>query len=79
LNSVLEELTKEGVNLDIKYINVYRAYVESITAALSVDVPAVEFAPDDADNPEDIETQRTMKELVSLFKDITMRIDVYQG
>jgi len=56
INTILDELTKQGVNLDIKVINVYRAYIESIVAALSVDLPTVEFAPDDADDPDDLET-----------------------
>lgn len=63
LNSLLDELTKEGANLDIKVINVYRAYMESIVAALSVDVPAVEFTPDDADNPDDVETAKTYEKI----------------
>lgn len=56
LAAVFDELAKSGANLDIKTINVYRAFAESIIAALSVEVPAVEFAPDDSENPDDIET-----------------------
>lgn len=56
LNAVMDELLKSGISTDIKIINVYRAYAESIIAALSVEVPAVEFSPDDAENDDDIET-----------------------
>lgn len=58
INSLLAELTKEGSNVDIKIINVYRAYIESIVSALSVEVPTIEFPPDDADNPDDVETAK---------------------
>jgi DNA-directed RNA polymerase subunit RPC12/RpoP len=63
LNSILEDLAKEGANLDIKVINIYRAYIESIVAALSVDIPNVEFAPDDPDNPDDVETSATYEKI----------------
>lgn len=56
LNAVMDELVKAGINTDIKIINIYRAYAESIIAALSVEVPAVEFSPDDAEDDDDIET-----------------------
>src|SRR5258706_16428952 len=36
-----------------KPINVFRAYLESIIAALSVSVPSIKCSPDDADNPLD--------------------------
>ena len=41
-----------------KPVNVYRAYLESIIAALSVTVPPITCYPDDADNPLDITTAR---------------------
>lgn len=42
-----------------KKINVFRAYLESIIAALSVVVPPVKCYPEDADNPLDLLTART--------------------
>jgi predicted RNA-binding Zn-ribbon protein involved in translation (DUF1610 family) len=63
LNSILDELTRDGANLDIKIINVYRAYIESVVAALTVDIPAVEFTPDDAENNDDIETAKTYEKI----------------
>lgn len=39
-----------------KPVNVFRAYLESVIAALSVSVPGVKCFPDDADNPSDIDT-----------------------
>ena len=41
-----------------KPINIFRAYLESIIAALSVLVPPVKCYPDDADNPLDLATAR---------------------
>jgi hypothetical protein len=54
-----------------KPVNVYRAYLESIIAALSVSVPAIICYPDDADNPLDITTARTGDKIAELiFKHI---------
>ena len=39
-----------------KPINVFRAYLETIIAALSATVPTIKCAPEDADNTEDITT-----------------------
>jgi len=41
-----------------KPINVFRAYLESIIAALSVAVPAIKCYPDDAENPLDLATAK---------------------
>jgi hypothetical protein len=41
-----------------KQVNVFKAYLESIIAALSVVVPPVKCFPDDAENPLDIATAR---------------------
>jgi hypothetical protein len=41
-----------------KPINIFRAYLESIIAALSVTVPGIKCYPDDADNPLDIITAK---------------------
>lgn len=42
-----------------KPINILRAYLESIVAALSINIPGVKCYPEDADNPLDISTART--------------------
>ena len=39
-----------------KPINLFRAYLESIIAALSINIPVVHCTPDDAENPDDINT-----------------------
>jgi hypothetical protein len=39
-----------------KPVNVFKAFLETIIAALSVQVPAIDCVPDDADNPLDIST-----------------------
>jgi len=41
-----------------KPVNIFRAYLESIIAALSVTVPPIVCYPDDADNPLDITTAK---------------------
>ena len=49
-----------------KPVNVYRAYLESIIAALSVTVPPITCYPDDADNPLDIATAKAGDKIVQL-------------
>jgi len=51
-----------------KPINIFRAYLESIIAALSINIPVIHCTPDDADNPADIATAKAgnhIHELVS--------------
>lgn len=50
-----------------KPVNVYRAYLESIIAALSVNVPSIICYPDDADNEEDLETAKAGNEICKLI------------
>jgi len=67
INTVLEELQKNGINGNVKIINVYRAWIESIIAALSVETPTVEFAPEDADNPDDVESAKAFENIGKLI------------
>lgn len=58
-----------------KPVNVFRAYLESIIAALSVSVPLVKCTPDDADNPLDLATAKVgnrISELVYKHNDVTL-------
>lgn len=50
-----------------KPINVFRAYLESIIAALSVVVPPIKCYPDDADNTLDISTARAGDKIAELI------------
>jgi len=50
-----------------KPVNVYRAYLESIIAALSVTVPPITCYPDDADNPIDVITAKTGDKIAALI------------
>jgi hypothetical protein len=50
-----------------KPINVFRAYLESIIAALSVTVPGVTCFPDDADNPLDLSTAKAGDKICELI------------
>jgi hypothetical protein len=50
-----------------KPINVFRAYLESIIAALSVLVPPIKCYPDDADNPLDLMTAKAGDKIAELI------------
>jgi hypothetical protein len=50
-----------------KPINVFRAYLESIIAALSVTVPPVKCYPDDADDTLDIDTAKAGDRIAKLI------------
>lgn len=49
-------------------IAIYRAHAETVIAALSVQTPKVFFFPDDADNPDDIETADTCNVIASVIE-----------
>src|SRR5688572_9219540 len=49
-----------------KPINVFRAYLESIIAALSINIPAVTCFPEDATNPADITTAKAGDKIARL-------------
>lgn len=58
-----------------KPVNVFRAYLESIIAALSITIPNVKCVPDDAENAQDIETAKAgdkIAQLVSKHNDIPL-------
>jgi hypothetical protein len=58
-----------------KPINVFRAYLESLIAALSVTVPSVKCYPDDADNTLDLATARAgdkIAQLIYRHNDVTL-------
>lgn len=48
-------------------VNVFRAYLESIIAALSSTIPPVTCYPDDADNPLDLQTARAGSAIAKLI------------
>lgn len=50
-----------------KPINVFRAYLESIIAALSITVPSIKCYPDDADNPLDLSTAKAGDKIADLI------------
>jgi len=49
-----------------KPVNVFRAYLESIIAALSITVPPIKCTPDDADNPSDMSTAKAGDKITTL-------------
>lgn len=50
-----------------KPVNVFRAYLESIIAALSITIPPIKCYPDDADNTLDISTARAGDKIAQLI------------
>jgi hypothetical protein len=68
VDSAMSEMEKAYPSTDTKIINIYRAYVESMVAALSVNVPAVEFLPDDAEDGEDNETAEAYSRISELIE-----------
>ena len=48
-------------------VNVFRAYLESIIAALSTTIPPITCYPDDADNPLDIQTAKAGSAIAKLI------------
>lgn len=58
-----------------KPVNVYRAYLESIIAALSVSIPAIKCIPDDAENALDLSTAKAgdkISELIYKHNDVVL-------
>lgn len=58
-----------------KKVNIFRAYLESIIAALSVTVPPIKCFPDDADNPLDLATARAgdiISKLIYRHNDVSL-------
>jgi hypothetical protein len=50
-----------------KPINVFRAYLESLIAALSITIPGIKCYPDDADNPIDLSTAKAGDKIAKLI------------
>lgn len=48
-------------------INIYQSFGEAIISALSSQMPAVRFPPDDADNPDDLCTAKTYDKIADLI------------
>jgi hypothetical protein len=68
------ETDAEGRPFDdpIRNVNIYRAHVESIIAALTASVPIDKYMPEDPDQPNDISTAKTysaIAELIQLHND----------
>ena len=49
-------------------VNIYKAHGEAIIAALSAQIPAVRFPPDNADSVEDQETSKTFSKIADLIQ-----------
>lgn len=50
-----------------KPINVFKAFLETIIAALSIQIPAINCVPDDADNPLDLSTAKAGDKIAELI------------
>src|SRR5882724_681190 len=56
-----------------KPVNVFKAFLETIIAALSIQIPAINCVPDDAENPLDVSTAKAgdkISELVYKHNDV---------
>lgn len=65
-STVISEETSDQAYYD-KPINVFRAYLESIIAALSVTVPGIKCYPDDAENDLDLNTAKAGDKIADLI------------
>lgn len=67
----LDDAIKEMADIagvgDIKINNIYRAFAESLIAALSISLPSVEFTPDDVSDPDDVETAAAYSKISELI------------
>ena len=50
-----------------KPINIFKAFLETIIAALSIQIPAINCVPDDAENPLDISTSKAGDKIAELI------------
>jgi hypothetical protein len=62
-----EELDELGSFYDY-VVNIFRGHGEAIIAALSAQIPALRFIPDDADDPDDVITARTFDKIGDLIQ-----------
>lgn len=62
-----DELEESG-EYSPRLINIYRPHGEAIVAALSVTIPSVLFPPDDAENPNDLETSKNYRNISQLLQ-----------
>lgn len=56
-----------------KPVNIFKAFLETIIAALSIQIPAINCVPDDADNPLDVSTAKAgdkISELIYKHNDV---------
>src|SRR5690242_17989336 len=65
-NTTITEQTNDQAYYD-KPINVYRAYLESIIAALSITVPKIKCVPDDAESALDLSTAKAGDKIAALI------------
>ena len=66
---ILGEETRDSVGPFYDYvINIYKAHGESIIAALSQSIPAVEWFPDDADETDDVTTANAKTHLGVIYQ-----------
>ena len=50
-----------------KPVNIFKAFLETIIAALSIQIPSITCVPDDADNPLDLSTAKAGDEIANLI------------
>ncbi len=65
VGSTLTEQTYDAEFYE-KPVNVFKAYLESIIAAMSINIPTIDCAPDDVDNPLDMATAKAGNKIAEL-------------
>ena len=67
-NTLDNEIADEIGSFSDKVIDIYKAHGESIIAALSAQIPALRFLPDDADDSADTLTAKTYNKIADLVQ-----------
>lgn len=64
-----DDLANAGVDQDYydRPINVFRAFLETIIAALAIQIPGIVCVPDDAENPADLSTAKAGDKIAELL------------
>ncbi|HYV52885.1 MAG TPA: hypothetical protein VE971_06275 [Candidatus Eisenbacteria bacterium] len=66
IGNTLTDMQYDSAEFYEKPVNVFRAYLESIIAAMSLQIPSIDCAPDDVDNPLDTATAKAGNKIAEL-------------
>lgn len=66
--SFSNDINEGEIDEPSRCIGIFRAHMESVIAALSIKIPGTDFFPDDANNPNDIQTAEGMTNCAMLIQ-----------